>query len=382
MRKEDYDRLAATYSGSDPDANEAEYLKALGSWSPSWRALFGAVFADLDPTRLGVGWWEHHLDTPRRILISDQLVVCLQSVAHNMNEARLHALELHAASDTATALASKRFRGGPRKPLPPATAPLEIAELEVGVHLGGFLRAVGSVLDCLAAVIIGVAAIPKPIFRADFKVLTEKYFSKVPTRLPSGTRTLHLELGSDLQARIAAVGPKNWLTWALEFRNMLVHRGRHITRKYVQANESPIVTSTGEATFTAKVIHLLPIDPGRAEVEVFRDAPHHALMLTEDAATTVEGISASTLALLEGTCRRLLEIWLARRSTPDLHPQPMQQWPDVNPSPMANFGGYAPESVPVKFQQIHTGGIVMRRLQSAAVLDAERHHWDSAAKEQ
>jgi hypothetical protein len=103
----------------------------------------------------------------------------------------------------------------------------------------------------------------------------------------------------------------------------------------VQANESPIVTPTGDATFTARVIHLFPIDPGRAEVEVFRDAPQHALMLTEDAGTTVEGISASTLAVMEGACEKLLRIWTARKAAPDLYLQPPQQWQDA---PLAGNG--------------------------------------------
>lgn len=57
---------------------------------PAVHQLQRRVFADLDETRHGVGWWAPHPGTSRQILIRDHLVQCITSVEVNLVDARLH----------------------------------------------------------------------------------------------------------------------------------------------------------------------------------------------------------------------------------------------------------------------------------------------------
>jgi hypothetical protein len=367
VRTEDRERLLSSFSKTDDyDAGNAEFEKALGCWAPNWRALFAAVLADLDSDELGIRWWKDQLPAQERILISDQLIVCASSVGQNMREAWFHLLELRAARDEATKLAAMRFRGGPLAPMAPASGADELSMLQVETHLSGVFRALGSAFDCLAATIIGVAAVPQRILRADFQALS-RYLSEPTPTDASPDRLWHAELGKDLRSIVEAAGPTNWLSWAMDFRNMLVHRGRHTTFKYVDGKQSPIVSPTGDTIYTATVHYIPPLDPGRAEVEVLRDGRDLGFFLKEDAGATVEELAGSTLYVVEKTCVKLLTIWSSRRASPGEHIQPKSQWHPKDHCKPSGFPGYASGVLNVEFDQIRSGGLVVRRMAAAGL---------------
>ena len=92
MRKEDNEKFQQPYAAAAPV--DDRFADALGVSLPALRELHREVFADFDETAYGVGWWTSHSGTSRRILISDQLLMCIAGIEINLVEARLHLLEL------------------------------------------------------------------------------------------------------------------------------------------------------------------------------------------------------------------------------------------------------------------------------------------------
>lgn len=96
--------------------------------------------------------------------------------------------------------------------------------------------AVGTALDCMAAVLIVVTRAPLSVQRADFAQLSgldpaKPYAAAFAEPVPQVQRDLWGELAAELGAA-TAVGPSDWLGWSLEMRNALTHRGR-VTNVYL-----------------------------------------------------------------------------------------------------------------------------------------------------
>jgi hypothetical protein len=160
-------------------------------------------------------------------------------------------------------------------------------------------------------------------------------------------------------------------------RNMLVHRGRRMNPVYVEAVAARLVVPSGRSV---RVVHLLPKDPARQEVEVLREgeAPYDG-QLQEHSEETVAGIYDSIRTLVEVTSSELLALWRFRRENADAIPQPLDaQWPSLEPSDSTGFEGYNPGSA-----QLGDVGILAlnpqagRRLLAAALDDANRYRWAS-----
>src|SRR6266851_4576567 len=86
----------------------------------------------------------------------------------------------------------------------------------------GIIRALASALDCLAGVIIGVAALPLNILRADFDKARAK-LAKINGAANAGA-SMQAQLAKQLEDAISAAGPQGWLGWTIDFRNMLAYR--------------------------------------------------------------------------------------------------------------------------------------------------------------
>lgn len=364
---------------SQEPLTDAELDELFKCPTPVSRALFVELVRDLETNgqTFGVSWWAGYgLTTKARILIADQLVSCSQSVGENLREAGMHLVELHAARAISTRLESRRF-SAPGVPMAPNGPEEEMAHARVSIHLAGLLRALGSALDCLAGVAVGVGAVPTSIFRADLPALIRTLTSPPKGTAAAETKRLH-ELLAFLESSIADAGPSNWLGWLFDFRNMLVHRGRHLTQKYAYGEPGRIVNASGGRTYKIEVFHLFPLDPGRAEVEVFRDARDRDFKLTEDAGRTVDGLFTSTLKLVEVVSAKLLELWRERRANPPLIEQPASQWRPKDSAAPRGFRGYAPGSLHVRDQEMIVGDISLARLKAAAISENHRHVWDQA----
>jgi hypothetical protein len=172
MRPADLDRLKELYP-DNTEPTDAHARAAIGINLPRWTALEDEVFADFtEQPPYGIGWWAPDPGTSCRVLISDHLYCCLASVTGNMTEAALHWLEYLGASDRDDARLADAVKMTPSGPMivPPRArhALDQLCPEFIQIHQAGIIRALASALDCLAGVVIGVAALPMSILKADF----------------------------------------------------------------------------------------------------------------------------------------------------------------------------------------------------------------------
>jgi hypothetical protein len=376
MRPTDLARLNEPYS-EDTDAPDAAAKAALGMDLPYWAALEKEILADFtEQPPWGVGWWAPDPGTSRRILVADQLYCCVASVASNMTEAALHWLEFLDASDRDSARfvdAVKMENGRPTIDAPRARSPLEQLGPEfVRIQQAGIIRALASALDCLAGVIIGVAALPLNILRADFDRARTR-LGKIPGAANDGEK-MQAQFAARLEANIVASGPPGWLDWTLDFRNMLVHRGRRFEYGQFVPRTPALYGADGRPVLRARRVTHLPRDPGRSDVEVFLDTPW-TLVLSEDGERTLRGLIDSTQALFETTAKDLLDFWQWRRSHPASLHQPVAQWPNGRSTQSTGFNGYAPGTLELAPGMAMVHPVAARRFHAAALDDPSRPQW-------
>lgn len=377
MRTADLARLNKPYPET-LDPIDADAMEAIPLRLPNWTNLENEVFADFTMQHpYGIGWWAPDPGARCRILISDQLYCCLVSVPSNMTEAVLHWLEYLDASDRDSARfadAVKMTPSGPTmSPPKPRTAYEQLGPDFMRIHQAGIIRALASALDCLAGVIIGVAALPLSILRADFAKARRK-FGTIDGAGSDGA-SIQAQLSRRLEATIADVGPPGWLDWTLDFRNMLVHRGRRIELGQYLPLEPVLYGPDGHPAQPARRISHLPRDPGRSDVEVFLDGTPGNLVLHEEATRTLEGLMRCTTNLLETTATYMLEFWRWRRAHPADLRQPQTQWPDGPSIQSTGFNGYAPNSPHFNPQIGMMHPVNERRFRAAALDDAARPQW-------
>ena len=374
MRRDDTERLSREYAADAP--RNSRLAAALNVDLPVWHALASEIIEDLDGESLGIGWWVPNPGTSRRVLISDHLFVCAQSVTTNLVEARLHLLE---AADfwerendfNARAVSITRDRRIGIQ-VPNRMRPVDdVQSSMVTLHTVGFIRAIAGALDCLGAVIVGVAALKVNILRADLDRAR-----RALGRIGGAGRgeQLQRDLNGALEAAINESGPSGWLPWATDLRNMLIHRGRRLWISELRPMPSSIISPGGEPVIRTDVIHLLPRDPGKSDVEMFLSAGTPPV-LTESAEITLRGILESTLSLLERSGHLLLNLWRTRRADPGVLTQPREQWPDGPSSTVTGFAGFAPDSAPYTPDHFRSNETLLRRISAASVDDAKRDAW-------
>ena len=365
MRTLDLQSLQQRYpEGTNP--TEFDALKALGIELPGWATLEEQIYNDLVETvPYGIGWWTPEPGTKRRILISDQIYACAISVTQNMTDAGLHWFEFQDASERNRKSALDRVQvvDGQPQITPVANAFAQLIPDMVRIHRVGLIRALASALDCLAGVIIGVAALPVNILRADFQ-RTRRALAD-----PSLTQT-QKDFASNLDGKIVAAGPTGWLDWTLDYRNMVVHRGRRLEL----GQRIPGRVYKPDGVPSARRVTQLPRDPARSEVQVFLDSPQ-ALSLTEEEEATLSGLLDSTTSLLEATARDLFKLWRWRKQNPTALLQPKEQWEEPSKAATA-FNGYAPGTHPLDASAamvLHP--TLKRRFGAASLLDPDRANW-------
>jgi hypothetical protein len=377
MRMADLHRLSEPYTG-DVSLPVPEPTLPLGVEIPTWEHLERTILEDLSTeVPYGVAWWAPHPGTSRRILISDQLYACTRSVLDNMIESALHLLEfLDWSERESDRLANVvRIENGKlvlRMPRP--QNPLEtLGNQMVRLHVAGAVRALAGALDCMAGTIIGFLALPKPILRADFRVVRSFLKNMAATASSEGER-VQADFGVKFEDLISSVGPEGWLDWALAFRNMLVHRGRRIELGQYVRRTPTVYGPDGQPVLRARRVTHLPRDPGRSDVEVFLEASSSPL-LTEGDDQTLHGLLESMKSLVERTAQELGEVWKWRREHPESLPQPIQQWPKGASTRSIGFLGYAPGSFEYSPGMMISHPVVFHRMRAAALLDESRPRW-------
>ena len=380
MRPADIARLSQPYpDGHDRSTTGA--ARALDVQTPNWEALERRIFNDFATEQpYGIGWWAPHPGTSRRILISDQLHACTTSVSTNLIEAGVHWLELLDAADhedTFQADVIQIVDGSPQICARPRLTPLEsLGPDMVRLHQVGVARALSGALDCAAGTIIGVMALPLSILKADF-LGVQQYFGRRRAATTEG-ETRQDQFAIQLTETIERVGPAGWLDWVLNFRNMLVHRGRRIEMGQFVPREPVLCDASGRPIQRAHVVTHLPLEPDRSDMDVHRK-PDLPPVLTEDVRQTLEGSMRSVCALVEALGEQLAAAWAWRKEHPAKLSQPRAQWPHVGhtatPNRQPPFAGYAPGSYAYKpgMFVLHPG--TATRLRAAALMDHQRHEW-------
>ena len=98
MRKQEINNLNKPYNKSAEDLFNRRFDSAIGADIPSAGKLVEEIFNDLDTNTFGIRWWLS-LPTEERILISDYLYQCVDSIETNLVEAKIHFLEWLGARD-------------------------------------------------------------------------------------------------------------------------------------------------------------------------------------------------------------------------------------------------------------------------------------------
>jgi hypothetical protein len=380
MRATDIRALSTPFS--EHADRRKEVAVALGVATPTWNCLSDAILDDLQEQEpYGVGWWTPHPGTAKRILISDYLFSCAISIEDNLVEAALHQLEyLDFAERHSDRFAnSLSFRNGkPEVEAPVSKNPLEEVGLQMArLHYAGVARALSSALDCIAAVTVGVAALPTNILRTDLGKVRE---SLKRQSSPNGNdgQEHRSQLALAFESLVSESGPPGWIEWTLHFRNMLVHRGRRLEIGQFVPRTPSLLDARGRPIPRLRAVTHLPKDPGRSEVEVFLgpDRPSSPI-LTEDAEQTLTGLIRSAAKFAEGTGAALLGLWNWRRDNPTALLQPAAQWPLGASMATTGFAGYAPGSYTYTPSMFMSHPVVLKRLRAAALDDRSRPQWDS-----
>lgn len=378
MRRTDRDRLARPY-GTPAGAPTPGPAAALGVEAPHMRRLEDAIFGEFCPgPPFGIAWWAPGPGTTRRVLIGDHLLACATSTQHNLVEASLHWLEFLDYAEQESDMfadAVQVERGGLVVRAPRRTSPIDDIVLEMSdLHSVGVARALSGALDCLAGVIIGVVGLKANILRADFGALRQRALARLPAPADDGQRR-QSNFAAQLESLIAAAGPHGWLEWVLDFRNMLMHRGRRLTTSQLVPRSTELYGPDGRPILRATVIRQLPRDPGRSDVEVLHD-PYSAPVLTEDAPKTLAGLIGSTRRLVDSVASVLDDVWQWRKANPEAIRQPVEQWPAGLSATSTGFAGYAPGTAAYSPSSWMSHPAVVRRLRTAALDDAARPAWD------
>jgi hypothetical protein len=265
----------------------------------------------------------------------------------------------------------------------PRNAMEELSREMVVMHIAGMARALSAALDCLTGAIIGVVALPISILKADWGKL-EAAFSRISKGTTTGEQA-QTDFYAKLKDVVASAGPNGWLNWALDFRNMLVHRGRRLENGQFVPKVPQLYGPDGEQIPRVRRLTYLPRHPGMSDVEVWRETPItrlrdplEALVLNEDAAETLGGLLESTNAVISETAKLLIDVWKWRRGNPQILQQPAAQWPKgAATSPAAAFQGYAPRARDLSSSIASTHPIVKRRFLASSLDDASRSQWDT-----
>lgn len=373
--------LREPYRATVTEPNQERlFTKAVGIEIPSVFALAAAIDADMDLVANGIGWWVGHpVGDRRRILISDHLLECVRSIEKNLVDAQMHRLALQHCQSLEDKLFVnaghiRRDRWGNQQAevaLPVRASPVEdLPRVLSDLHRVGFFRAVGSALDCLAGATIGVMAVPLDLFLKSGLNSVRNWLTKQALKRQMNPN-IQAGFGVFLERTIAGVGPTESIDWVLGMRNMYVHRARRMEYGDIQIRDSGVLTTDERSSHAmGTMVHRLPRSPQQSDIEVFSD-PTSEWVLHEDANTTIAGVLASTVALVEATCAGLLGGWKLRRSAPHFLPQPREQWNQGTPS---KFTGYAPRpSVPPTSMRMNPQNV--RRLRVASLDGARAAKW-------
>lgn len=377
MRRQDLEALEQPYNEPSRHADD-RFADALGLDLGGIRSLEDILASDLDPQEHGIGWWkayEPQLGVRARILVSDYLVRCAASIETNLVEAKLHLLEAIDAYEREDSRLARMIELGPGNVPTPKHPRSQNAKDDLQRHLAtlhtaGFFRSLASAFDCLGGCIQGVLALNGWIVAASFGSAR----GALKNLSPDATKDLERKTFRDtLNTIIDSAGPAGWLEWALDYRHTLVHRARRVEMTTLEL-ESSIVDPSGRPILRARQIPQLARDPGRTDIEVWRDVKT-APVLTEPARTTMEELLKSSEHTMGKVACELANFWNSRRKDPAKLQQPGGQWPNDKSGQATGFQGYAPKLINYSPTMMLTNPNAILRMQAASIGNGKEAQW-------
>jgi hypothetical protein len=370
VRDKDIKQLKVPYSSTmPPGPNDVRLAAALGLKVERGIELGDRLLADLSNLACGFGWWTAYpeIDRQTRIFLSDHLVSCARAIATNLIEAHAEGLEFRHALDEFRVYMSRGIKKNSFVTPAPRGLYEDLIHYRVTGHFVGILRGLGSALDCLGACLVGIAALPTSLVKADWN-------SALNVLRKPGSDPIQEALLADIQQAIIDAGPSGWVQWLLAMRNTDVHRGRRV------ASFSAVRDARKEVVGFAMQ---LPRVPELTEVEAWVDAGGYVAAYFEAPADDlIVNITASVNTLIENVSDLLITLWARRREDPGLLPQPLAQWKPAMQliTGLGRFTGYA-SGVPLPDSDVTEIGVAdeMHRRISAAGLgrigSVDLHPW-------
>lgn len=320
---------------ADGPSRSAALRSALGLTATELPSFIGELHAGISSAVWGFPQLAGIPDVEQRALVSDQLL----SAADGM---------LDALVDGAISVLDVDVHTGPTGlPYPDAEDSLNnMLRYEwLRRAVSDLFDAVGTTLDCMAAVLVVVTRAPLSVQRADFAQLSnldpeKAHAAAFAEPVPEVQHDLWADLLAELRAA-ATDGPPDWLGWSLEMRNALTHRGR-VTNVYLPRSISRRLavppTSQPQRLYRYD-LHLrrrpwLPALEGMLAGPGLPDS-----WLDEPAGRTAEGVRDALLKFVERMMRWAAELWGA-----DLQQRlvaPIRRWGLPAPPSIA-FAGARP----------------------------------------
>lgn len=372
MRKEFLDGLEEQYKSTPPTV--VDFANSIEADVKSPHELSNAIFRDLDTKKLGIGWWAPHVKTSQRIVTGDYLYRVAGAITTNIAEARLHFHHLQHCFDEENNFSKYLpiINGRPKLPKR-VKGKDEYWIFMTELHLAGFFRALGSVLDCLGASIVGVLALPTDIIKADFGK-ARRCFAKIRKQPTSEGQLVQTDFEEHLNEIVVFVGPPGWNGWVDKIRNTFVHRARRFQLTRMDHVDTRILNNNGGQTVRSIKNLQLPNVPDFTDIEAWSGDGENNLLLGENATTTINGCYKSVESMATRISKELIEIWAKRRAAPTLLVQPESQWDKASRNGVP-FSGYKTDAPPFSAESITASPNFIKRLRAAS-LDGERiHHW-------
>jgi len=316
----------------------------------------------------GVAWWGG-LDEPRKLLVGDHIVGLTESVASNLAQAAMHLsryAELRDALDFETRqnVRSAAARGGV---FGPRTVGFDNRNIEADGHFTGFFRAVGSVLDNLAGLVVGASGMPMNVVKASWSDLAgwSAGASKAVTKhqLTSEHGGMISTLVSQIDIHLAGT-PTHWLEWTLDYRNSLVHRASRLSINVIDDRSR------------SGVAHPIPRHPAQTQAESFamsRDITQD--VIRRETYDTMQLVLGEVLALTRVVGSACVDVWAARRADPNLHLQPRALWPKLQQGRRLQFDGAGRQANISAGSFLAMNPTLSERLSAARLSDGDRPQW-------
>lgn len=254
--------------------------------------------------------------------------------------------------------------------LPTAKTPFDLLERQrVDMDIKGTMSSLCSALDCLAALIVGVMGLEQDLRKAD--IVPALNACRKVSASPEDPR---FKFVSCILRELQDAGPTGWHKYLVDFRNMILHRGRRMSFGTLIPSPQTDIRRGGQTPkIHTRVVHYLASWPNLSEVEMWSQG--HIYPLEETGQTTIKGLVESVLRFVNGVSGALVECWIERSKNPSLIVQPKNQWKYQRPILGEGFQGYLPGSEKHEANSIIGNPSLIVRMKMAHVDGARISFW-------